>query len=34
MSEVAANNLLNVLNGKSPIYLANPEVISRDRHDT
>jgi glyoxylate reductase len=26
MAEVAAKNLLNVLNGKNPIYLANPEV--------
>jgi glyoxylate reductase len=29
MAEIAAENLLNVLNGKSPIYLANPEVVSR-----
>ncbi|MFZ0510657.1 MAG: NAD(P)-dependent oxidoreductase [Candidatus Nitrosopolaris sp.] len=29
MAEVAAKNLLNVLNGKSPIYLANPEVVSQ-----
>jgi glyoxylate reductase len=27
MAEVAAKNLLNVLNQKKPIYLANPEVI-------
>lgn len=29
MAEVAAKNLLSVLNGKSPIYLANPEVVSQ-----
>jgi hypothetical protein len=29
MPEVAAENLLNVLNGKSPIYLANPEVTGQ-----
>jgi hypothetical protein len=26
MAEVAAKNLLNVLNKKMPIYLANPQV--------
>jgi glyoxylate reductase len=30
MAEVAAKNLLNVLNRKSAIYLANPEVISQE----
>jgi glyoxylate reductase len=29
MAEVAAENLLNVLNGKSPIYLANQEVTGQ-----
>jgi glyoxylate reductase len=29
MAEVAAKNLLSVLNGTSPIYLANPEVVSQ-----
>jgi lactate dehydrogenase-like 2-hydroxyacid dehydrogenase len=28
MAEVSAKNLLNVLNQKNPIYLANPEVIN------
>jgi hypothetical protein len=26
MAEVAAKNLLNILNKKMPIYLANPQV--------
>ena len=26
--KIAANNLLNVLNGKSPIYTANPQVLN------
>ncbi|MGA9149102.1 MAG: NAD(P)-dependent oxidoreductase [Candidatus Nitrosopolaris sp.] len=29
MAEVAAKNLLNVLNGTSPIYLANPAVVGK-----
>jgi glyoxylate reductase len=29
MAEVAAVNLLNVLNGKKPIYIVNPETLSR-----
>lgn len=29
MAEVAAENLLNVLNGKSPVYLANPKVTAQ-----
>ncbi|MGC9152896.1 MAG: 2-hydroxyacid dehydrogenase [Vulcanisaeta sp.] len=28
MAEVAARNLINVLMGKKPLYLANPEVLS------
>jgi glyoxylate reductase len=30
MAEVAAKNLLNVLNRKSAIYLANPEVVNQE----
>lgn len=33
MAEVAAKNLLNVLNQKKPIYLANPEVIDDFKTD-
>ena len=29
IAEVGAKNLLNVLNGTSPIYLANPAVVSQ-----
>ena len=28
MAEISANNLLNVLNGKKPIYIANPQVLN------
>ena len=28
MAEVTAKNLLNILNGKSPIYLANPQIVN------
>lgn len=30
MAEVSARNLLNILNGKSVIYLANPQVINNN----
>ena len=28
MAEISATNLLNVLNGKKPIYIANPQVLN------
>ena len=34
MAEVAAKNLLNVLNQKKPIYLANPELINHVSMDS
>jgi glyoxylate reductase len=33
MAEVSARNLLNILNGKSVIYIANPQVINNDDND-